>query len=184
MGSKGRIIECTVGDSSSHETSGMITISLVRRAGRGEVVWTCFMVDTWCLGVKDCFVKRLPLNTYLHYKTEMSDRLTIRPIAADVGHAILVGGIEYACSLGLDPHPDCRKILPIWNGIPIGELPQSWEFGRNGQPCYVVGPYDDDDKQRHIMSVLNEAIGTGEFEFITAEQQSISAVGVDLLGEM
>ena len=184
LASDRRIIECNIGDASSREVSGMITISLVRSALRGEVVWACFMVDTWCLGVKDCFAKLLPLNTYHRHVAEMSDRISVRPIASDVGHAIVVGGIHYAHSLGLDPHPDCRKILPIWNGIPIGKLPSSFEFGRNGRPCYIVGPYDDHRKQCRIVNVLNQTIGEGEFELITAEQQFASAAGFELFEEM
>ena len=180
---KGKTIECTMGDSSSHEQNGMITISLVRGGPRGDVVWACFMVDTWCLGVKDCFAKLLPLSNYHGLRDEMSDEITVRPIAPDVGHAIVAGGIDYAHFLGLDPHPDCRKIMPIWNGIPIGQLPSSWKFGRNGRPCYVVGPNDDRHKQSHIANVLSETIGEGEFELITPSQQFASAIGVELIEE-
>jgi hypothetical protein len=181
---EGRIIECTIGDSSSCEVNGMITISLVRGALRGEVVWASFMIDTWCLGVKDCFAKLLPVNTYYRHRAEMSDRISVRPIASDVGHALVLGAIDYAHSLGLDPHQDCLKTLPIWNGIPIGQLPRSLEFGRNGRPCYVVGPYDDHDKQCRIVNVLNATIGEGEFELITAGQQFASAIGFDLFEEL
>jgi hypothetical protein len=184
LASEGKIIECTIGDSSSREESGMITISLVRGALRGEVVWACFMVDTWCLGVKDCFAKLLPLNAYYRHRAELSDRLSVRPIASDVGHAIVVGGIDYAHSLGLDPHPDCRKTLLIWNGIPIGQLPRSLKFGRNGRPCYIVGPYDDHHRQCRIVNVLNETIGKGQFELVTAEDQFASAIGFELFDEM
>ena len=142
------------------------------------------MVDTWCLGVKDCFAKLLPLNTYYRHRAEMSDRISVRPIAPDVGHAIVARGIDYAHSLGLEPHPDCQKILLIWNGIRIGQLPRSLEFGRNGRPCYVVGPYDDHRKQSRIVNVLNEPIGDGEFELVTAEQQFASAIDFELFEEM
>lgn len=184
LASKGKAIECTIGDSWSVEHNGMITVSLVRGGPRGEVVWACFMVDVWCLGVKDCFAKLLPLSTYYRHRDEMSDRITVRTIAEDVGHAIVAGGIEYAYSLGLEPHLDCRKIMPIWNGIPMGQCPSWLEFGRNGRPCYVVGPYDDHHKQSYIVNVLSETIGEGEFDVVTASQQFASAIGVELLGNI
>ena len=179
--SNGKIIECVLGDSSAHEDKGMVTISLVRSGPQGCVVWACFMVDLWCLGVKDCFAKLLPLAEYYDYVEGMSDQIHVSLIRPEQAHAIVKGGIDYSHSLGLNPHPDCHKIMSIWNGIPVGELPIGWSFGRNGRPCYIVGPFDDIHKQTYIQNVLLETVGEDGFDLITVEDQFADTVELGLL---
>jgi hypothetical protein len=39
------------------------------------------------------------------------------------------------------------------------------EFGRDGMPFYVQGPYDD---ARHILQTLDASVGAGNYQFYVA----------------
>jgi hypothetical protein len=130
------------------------------------------MVDLWCLGVKDCSGRLMAPSTCRETLDDMRDRLpdtmSISPAQA---HAIVVGGVRYAESLGLAPHADYSKLAPIWTGIPVDELPAGLQLGKDGRPCYIVGPYDDDAKQNRILHALFDSVGEGNFDFVSALSQ-------------
>jgi hypothetical protein len=74
---------------------------------------------------------------------------------------IIFGSIEYAVALGLKPHPDfaaAKDHLGEWNHKT--EL----EFGRDGKPFFMAGPYDNVNK---IMRTLTQSVGTHNFDFMT-----------------
>lgn len=137
------------------------------------VAFANFLVDTWCLGVKDCGGNLMPLGETEDIISNLRETLILEPIDAEDAHAILRGGIQYAESLGFPPSDDCRKLLPIWDGIPIGDLPAGVEFGCDGRPCYIVGPFDNSAKQRMIYSALDSSVGEGNYDFVTVQQQSL-----------
>lgn len=169
-GGEGKVLRSVFGFSPT-ELNGMITITLVRQGPQGQVALANFLVDMWCLGIKDCAGNLMSISDASESIAEMGHRLQLEPIAAEDAHAIVRAGIEYAESLGFPPSRDCQKLLPIWNGIPVGELPEGVEKGRDGRPFYVVGPYDNLAMQRRVTGLLNESVGPGNYDVLTAIQQ-------------
>lgn len=170
--SNGEVLHSYVG-TSVEESNGMSAIILVRKGPQGQNALANFLVDRWCLGVKDCFGKLASPSECSEILDNFDEKLDLERVAPDVAHAIVVGGVEYARSLGFMPHPDYTKLEPIWTGIPIGDIPLGLEFGCEGQPRYIVGPYDDDAKQAIILGTLSETVGHGNFDFISRERQEI-----------
>jgi hypothetical protein len=175
---EGEVLRCVFGFSPG-QLNGMIAVTLVRQGPRGQVAFANFLVDNWCLGVKDCAGNLMSLSDADETIREMGGRLQIEPLAAADAHAIVRAGIEYGESLGFPPSTDCRKLLPIWNGIPIGQLPEGVEMGRDGRPFYIVGPYDDVAMQSRVVSSLNESVGKGNYDVLTAMQQASEAQAFD-----
>ena len=95
---------------------------------------------------------RVAAATLMHDR--MDDRVNLRSIDPSTARAIVEGSASYAASFGLPPHNDYRTGKILWGEIPVGEVPDDIEFGLNGKPLYIAGPYDDQAKQTFIMNCL------------------------------
>jgi hypothetical protein len=67
--------------------------------------------------------------------------------------------VDYAQSLGLPPHPDFHTTRHLMDGIDPSLCNDEFEFGKNGKPFYVAGPYDSPAKARMVAERVNAAGG-------------------------
>jgi hypothetical protein len=167
--SQGEILGCYRGDANEVvEVNGMIPVLVIRQGPSGLLALANFLVDFWCLGVKDCSYCLESPDVVNSIKKDMNERLGLIPIDPSVGRAMVELGVGFADSLGIAPHADYANAKLLWGDTPIGELPSDIEFGVNGKPLYIVGPYDDVFRQREILSLLEESVGQGNFNFTSS----------------
>ena len=142
---------------------------VIARAARYNQITVCsYLLDIWCLGVKDA----MPPRTVDRIKfKEVAEALfhpfpgKPHPVPLEVAQGMIFSACEYAESLGFQPHKDFEKSrshIGQWDGI------IRIECGRNGKPCYVDGPHDDPIK---IMKTLRENSGEGNFDFMIGGAQ-------------
>jgi hypothetical protein len=138
-----------------------IALVLVARAGRPDRVSVCgYLVDTFCLGVKNVIgpqqVRRGDLASFVRtYFMAFPAPALREPI--DLAQHLVHGSVAFASGLGFDPHPDfaaARAHLGDLNG------PCAITFGRQGRPLYVAGPHDDPIA---VMETLRAAVGVDGF---------------------
>lgn len=149
---------------------------VVARSERDDRFEACaYLVDYWCLGVKDAIEPRtLSTSEYAYmldklYEAEVQGIADGEPlpeawvdISLAQAQAIVFKAVEYAAKLGFQPHPDFEKAKPFlgeWDG----ELQLT--FGRNGQPFYRSGPYDN---YQAILATLDRTVGKDNFDYIIA----------------
>ncbi len=162
LASRGRIIYS--GISTAIRETGIGHVVIAREAPSGEFAVAVFLVDAYCLGVKDTFgVLRVPSDARELLKNLEMHGLT--PASPGLARGLVEGAIEYARSLGLAPHSDYRKLAPIWGDLPVESIAGKFEFGREGQPCYISGPHDDEAKQNLILRTLETKVGANNFKF-------------------
>ena len=166
-GLRGEVIATSDEDSSKDEDDapGMAVVMVSRKAGFNKITVCTYLVDLWCLGVKDASGPRqvdpVMYRDFVAYAYDPFPEGT-EEISLEMAQAIVFGGIEYAAKLGFQPHRDfeqARSQLGEWSGEP------KLTFGRNGKPCYFQGPYDDDLK---IMRTLRQNVGEGNFDYVLA----------------
>jgi hypothetical protein len=135
---------------------------LVARAGRRDQMIVCgYLVDTFCLGVKDTFgpermrARELPAFVRRYFGAFPAPALRA-PL--DLAQHVVYGAVAFADGLGLDPHPSFAGVRAY-----LGELtePSAITFGQRGRPLYVVGPHDDPIA---VMRTVTAAVGTDGFE--------------------
>jgi hypothetical protein len=138
-----------------------VALALVARAERHDRVVVCgWLVDTFCLGVKNAIgpaVMRgrdLPRFLRTYFTVFPAPALRV-PIA--LAEELVLGAVEFAAGLGFSPHPDFGQTRAH-----LGELGDSRAitFGRAGRPLYVAGPYDDPIE---IMRTLKSSLGSDGF---------------------
>lgn len=76
--------------------------------------------------------------------------------------------VEYASKLGIPPHPDYKKGCRVFGGISVADCDQEFEFGNDGKPFFMQGPYDSPKKVARIMSLLTDRCGEGNFHYLLA----------------
>ncbi|MBT9316228.1 DNA-binding response regulator [Leptothoe spongobia] len=145
------------------DLKGMSQIFVTRKDGPNYLM-TNFLIDYWCLGVKNTIgPRKTKLGDYqlmieATFTESMND--SYETISLEQAQAIIYGAVDYAKSLGLDPHPDFERAKKTLG--PRMENLAQLEFGLDGQPHYINGPYDNADQ---ILTTLRENVGEGNFKF-------------------
>lgn len=138
-----------------------VSLVLVARATRHDRVSVCgFLLDTFCLGVKNALgpeemrARDLPTFVRMYFMAFPAPALRA-PI--ELAQHLVLGSVAFAGALGFSPHPDFEAVRGH-----LGELgePCAITFGREGRPLYVAGPYDD---QIAVMETLRAAVGSDGF---------------------
>ena len=144
---------------------GFARIVVTRRQENGNLILGVFLVDIFCLGVKNAFC-----NVDLTPK-EINEELLIkcfmdgRPLEIGILYAkqIIFGAVDYARKLGFDPHPDfslTRHVLGTKNITGHHDI----QFGGpEGKPLYIAGP---DDNPQTIVRKLSSRLGKDGYHFI------------------
>jgi hypothetical protein len=152
-----------------HTPGGLVTAVVARRRRHRRGATICvYLLDVWCLGVKNALGPTTLDEQTLRQRTlQFFSGYHDPPIAAPIElvRDLVLGAAEYARRLGFDPHPDFQKAhahLGPWAG------PSAITFGRNGKPTYISGPYDKPDR---ILHTLQRAVGRNGFTY---------TIGVDL----
>lgn len=147
------------------DRAGLAVVVVARRQPDGHIIFGTFLVDYYCLGVKDAYTRvNVPYSVFLHdalpHMIPGSDAIEITPALA---HEIIYGGIEYAARFGFRPHPDFRTAQDVLD--PLEQHPRSGTvtFGKDGKPFYISGPHD---KPRMIVDQLVRAVGVGNFDYL------------------
>lgn len=150
------------------EESGLHNIICVRNSPMGPV-GCAFLVDRYCLGVKNVQVmKSIDLASLADYVKDRDGR-TVTPAYA---LKLITFAVEEAGKIGFAPHRSTAVMLPIFFDVDVSECTDSFEFGLNGKPTYIAGPYESEIQQMEILATLTKLGGTN-FSFsasLTGEQ--------------
>jgi hypothetical protein len=143
---------------------GLVSVMVARQAARGRVRLFGYLVDVFCLGVKDVIGPKVLdphlVDGYLRSYYESFECLPMAVPLSLVQHVVF-GAIEYARGLGLQPAKDFTREA----AEQLGEWrpPSAVTFGHEGRPLYVEGPRD---KTAQIMRTLRSTVGDDNFDYI------------------
>jgi len=130
---------------------GIGSLAIVRQESEDGVVFAVFLVDTYCLGVKNAFWRAGTPGEFNQLLERMEQTETMRPITPPCLVKIVHGGVAYAQSFGFSPHPDYRHAAKLLEGIDPATCEQEFTFGRNGKPFYIQGPNESSAQAEAIM---------------------------------
>ncbi|MEB3360252.1 MAG: helix-turn-helix transcriptional regulator [Synechococcales bacterium] len=129
-------------------SQGLGIVLVSRQLPRGRLSTAGFLIDYWCLGVKDAIPPRQTNEVeYRLFVNANCDRFNspMTTITLEQAQSVIWGAVDYAKSLGFDPHFDFKSAKELLGDRP-DPLPVEIEFGRDGKPFYVAGPYDNSAK--------------------------------------
>lgn len=143
--------------------SGITPVIVARQQPEDKVVFGSFLVDIYCLGVKDAFWKSdIPIKQFTRNLPDLCSG-NPEPCEASLAHEIIYGSIEYAHKYGFEPHRDFDRASLILDPPGLHPRKHHVKFGKDGKPFFVSGPYDN---ARAIVNKLVKTAGEGNFNYL------------------
>jgi hypothetical protein len=153
---------------------GLGWICLSRELPNGGVAYAIFLVDRYCLGVKDAMsgiVSRFDYDAEIMQKMKGSFRS--REIAPPTARRFVESAVAYARGLGFPPHPDYQRAKLIFGTIDPAEATEDLEFGRDGKPLFIAGPNDGVARCRQILATLERSCGPDGSHFVVPAKPAL-----------
>jgi hypothetical protein len=139
--------------------TGIGYVLLSREFRPGQVAFSIFLLDMYCLGVKDA-MWGMESKGYVDALAGKLWRGQIRiKMEPECARKLVEGAVAYARDLGFSPHVDYECAKLILGDIDSRACAESFVYGRDGKPMFVAGPYDSPERCRQIISTLNARLG-------------------------
>lgn len=151
-----------VGAPSEASDSGVAVVLVATPVGHDRLQTSTFLVDTWCLGVKNAIgPKRVRTREFSELRRQCYApwRSPGIEIPLELGQHLVLGAVEFAQRLGFEPHRDfgaARPALGSWQG------PSAITFGMDGKPHYINGPRDNPQR---VLTTLERTVGRESFHY-------------------
>lgn len=145
---------------------GMGTVIISRRAPNGDIVMGMFLLDTFCLGVKNAFARVLMPYEYDEMVNEVKANELLQAVEPSYARKLVEGAVAYAATLGFKPNPDYHTTKEIFGDIDADACTDEFSFGKMGKPFFIAGPTDSPLKRRQIIATLERNVGIGNFDVL------------------
>ncbi len=148
---------------------GIGTVLISRRSPTGEIAIAAFLLDVYCLGIKNAMFTIADENKYeTIIKPQIiqdagSDFEDIHPSCV---RKLIEGGFKYAQDLGFSAHADYKKYKIMFDDIDKSTCPETYTFGKDGMPLYVNGPNETAEQSKRIVQQLENICGEGKFHYM------------------
>jgi hypothetical protein len=159
------LLECLITGNWQQDNSGMVQILLARQQPDGDICFGSYLVDMYCLGLKNTYANAGFSRT--RYENEVRSRIfrgaPPEECPVELAHQMIYASIEYAARFGFQPEKDFA--LSQYLLAPRGELEEPYEltFGKNGKPLFIAGPHDN---VARILKQLEKTAGPGNYDFL------------------
>ncbi len=141
---------------------GLPHVIVLREVPGGRVLMGSYLVDVFCLGVKDAYCRRLQNNEVPFYLDGCPDDLV--EISFEDARSMILGAVEFARQFGFEPDDSWTVCSPLVE--PERPFIRKFDFGKDGRPFYIQGPHDDVET---IINKLAPFANEGNADYILAE---------------
>ncbi len=148
-------------------SQGIGQVMISRQFPNGQVACVSFLVDRYCLGVKDVLMTVLPRWQYQEgFYEQMAARFSLVSMKPECARKFVEGAVEYARNLGLPPHRDYQVAKLIFGDIRAEDCSKEFEYGLDGKPLFIPGPNDSMARCKEILATLDEHCGEGGYDYL------------------
>jgi hypothetical protein len=159
------VLHSWIGDDIQENGIGWVVLS--RAMPNGSVAVASFLVDGYCLGVKDALAEILPRSEYdSKYLVKMMKDMPSRSVEPAEARKLLEHAVAYARKIGLSPHPDYARAMILFGDVDAADSDAHFQFGKDGKPFFVNGTNDTPQRCQQILAILNKTCGEGQFDFL------------------
>jgi len=167
----------TAADSPIHEVLvpaklfelGMGNLVFSRLLPDGRIALGAFLLDVFCLGVKNAFVAIVPKVEYAMRRSSWSAAENLQPMEPACFRKLVEGGVAYAQDLGFSPHEDYAVASQIFGDVQITDCSTRFKYGQDGKPFYISGPHETPAQVQAIVDQLQRRVGPGNFDYLVME---------------
>jgi hypothetical protein len=139
---------------------------LARKAADGRTAMAVFLLDVYCIGVKDVILRvgeASEIERFIEALGAAQPMVTIEPSRA---RKLLRDLVAWSRSIGLAPHSDCAAAEPLFGDVSADSSDDSFPFGKDGKPFLISGPSDTPARIRKRIEALRRAVGDGGFDYM------------------
>lgn len=149
----------TIGDSRE------MSIMVIRKHAGGTYTLAAFMLDRWCLGVKDAIWQfSIPEDEMLDFVNSFANHIDQwTEIEYVEAHNWVYGALDWATNAGISPCKDFALARYILEEDDDNVELQEYDFGLNGEYCLMAKSHKEADK---YIPALTKTLGTGNFKVI------------------
>lgn len=156
---------------------GMAQVVITRKRSNGNLVMGAFLVDTFCLGVKDAgYNEDIPVSEFEECLDDYRNDTGIEEISYNEAHNIIYGAMAFAEEGGIKSskefYPAGYILEEDTEDIPLIE----YDFGKDGKHFLVIGP---DGGEKKYLHTLQKNLG-GDFDYV---METGGRTGSSLLSE-
>jgi hypothetical protein len=164
--SQAPIQQCLVTES-LFET-GMGTLILARGATPHLLAFGSFLLDVFCLGIKDVMFESLEGDEFATYVEATDAGASLASIDPHHARKLLRDLAAWSQSIGFAPHQDFATVERIFGDVSAEASEVDFQFGSDGKPLYIPGPFESATVIRRRIEQLQKHLGEDGFEFETA----------------
>lgn len=148
---------------------GIGNLILTRSLPHGDFAVAGFLVDVYCLGVKNAFYRVASAQDYaVHLRQFEASAGRFDHVHPSCLRKLIEGAVDYARHLGFTPHPDYAHAAKLFGDIEAAACPVRYTYGKDGKPFYLSGPHESPAQSRRIIDTLSRRLGPDGFHFMTA----------------
>lgn len=145
---------------------GIGNVVISRKMPNGNIAAAFFLVDIYCLGVKNCFFTVIPPGIYAQRVGKLVQEEGVEYADPARTVKLIEDAVAYAEELGFYPHKDYFATKSIFGSIDPTTCHEEFEFGKDGKPFYISGPNETMADSKRIVDILNEKLGPGGFDYM------------------
>jgi len=147
---------------------GMGTLVLARGATPHHVALSSFLIDTFCLGIKDVMFESVDSEVFEMYMDATDAGSPIVSVDPSYARKLLRDLAAWSQSIGFAPHRDFAAVERMFGDVSADASDAVFRFGRDGKPVYIPGPNDTAPIIQRRIEQLQKHLGDDGFGFETA----------------
>jgi len=147
---------------------GMGTLVLTRGATPHHLALGSFLLDTFCLGVKDVMLKSVEGEAFEFYIETMNAGSPMVPVDPSYARKLLRDLAAWSQGIGFMPHRDFAAVEAMFGDVSADASDAVFRFGREGKPVYIPGPSDTAPVIQRRIAQLQKHLGDDGFGLETA----------------
>ena len=156
------IADCLL--SKDFEGDGLASVLLSRKISLGRYAVAVFLVDFWCLGIKDAFFNVIEGDDYPEFLAAEAARLPMAPVDPGYARKLVRDASAYGAANGFPPLDTFIELERLFGDVAAS--PDEFVFGESGKPHYVIGPNDSPRYERYVLDTLEMKFGPDGY-FVT-----------------
>lgn len=164
---------------------GMGHVILTKRLPTNALGCAFFLVDVFCLGVKDAFYREMAPSKFDQVVTDLREGgQDVVEIEASSALKLVKGSVSFAAKSGIPPAKDYRVVARIFGDIDADRSPDVFPFGKDGKPLFIEGPNDTAARKREITRSLDRHRGPEGWDYVLSSSLADGKLLEEILADL